>query len=233
MIIGNGMIASEFNLKSENYLNCIIFASGVSDSNETNENEFNREKFLIIKTINENRNLKLIYFSCVLVETIKNDYYNAKLKIEELVKNEASDYIIFRLPQIIGNNGNPSNLANFLWHSINNNLEITIYNDVERALVDVKDLVSVVNYCKDRINRETLNFSGIEKLKVITICNLIGNILNKRPILKIVDGISGDNNWNTKNSNIINEAIIKIDSNGYTNKVLKKYMKNESNCISI
>lgn len=228
MIVGNGMIASEFSLNAENYLDCIIFASGVSNSNETNKNEFNRERELILKTINENSGLKLIYFSCILVETLKNDYYTAKLKNEELIKKEASDYIIFRLPQIIGKHGNPNNLVNYLKYSIVNNLEIIIYDNVERALVDVEDLVNVVSYCKDKITCKTLNFSGIEKLEVIRICNLIGDMVNKQPILKI---IKDNSNWDTKNSDIINEAIIKIDPNGYTDGILKKYIKYEGNSI--
>lgn len=225
------MIASVFNLNSNNYLDYIIFASGVSNSSETNQNEFNREKDLILKTIYENKNLKLIYFSCMLAGIIKNDYYDAKLKNEELIKNETSNYIIFRLPQVIGNQGNSNNLVNFLKYSIINNLEINVYDNVERALIDVEDVVNVVDYCKDKINCEILNFSYIEKLKVITICNLIGNILNKQPILKIIKNIN--NNWNVKNSDIINEAIININSNGYTNEILKKYIKNESNCVSV
>ena len=169
MIVGNGMIASEFSLNSENYLDAIIFASGVSNSNETNENEFNYEKKLLLKTINENRELKLIYFSCMLVEILNNDYYKAKLDIEELIKNEASDYIIFRLPQIIGNNGNPTNLANYIKYSIINDVEIIVYGDAERALVDVEDLVNVVNYCKNKISCETLNFSYVEKFSTADI----------------------------------------------------------------
>ena len=224
MIVGNGMIATEFSLNSETYLDYIIFASGISNSNETDKNKFNHEKELLLKTIKENRNLKLIYFSCVLAETIKNKYYNAKLEIENLIKREASNYIIFRLPQIIGQNGNPSNLANYLKYSILNNLEIIIYDGVERALVDVEDLVMVVNYCKDKISCETLNFSGVEKLKVITICNLIGKTIDKEPILKIVNNI-GDNDWNIKNSDIISEAINNINFNGYTERVIKKYIK--------
>lgn len=230
MIVGNGMIASEFNLHSEDYVDYLIFASGVSNSKEINKNEFDREKKIILEIINKYKRLKLIYFSSILVEISKNKYYTAKLEIEELIKTYAANYIIFRLPQIIGNRGNSNNLVNFLKHSINNDLEIIVYNDVERALIDIEDLVMVVNYCKNKINHEILNFSGIEKLNVIILCNLIGNILNKKPILKITNDVE-NNNWNTKNSDIVNEAIVKINNVEYTNRVLRKYIKNESNNI--
>ncbi|MEJ2498930.1 MAG: hypothetical protein P8Y46_06430 [Sulfurovaceae bacterium] len=50
MIIGNGMLAHEFSdYKDDNDI--IIFASGVSNSGETRESEFEREKELLTKTI--------------------------------------------------------------------------------------------------------------------------------------------------------------------------------------
>ena len=68
-----------------------------------------------------------------------------------------------------------------------------------------------------------MKISGVEKIKVFTLCELIGNLLNKKPILKIVDNIEYDN-WNVRNSNLISDAIIKINSINYTYNVLKKYI---------
>ena len=62
MIVGNGLIASGFLESKEDFSKCVIFASGVSDSKEIKLEEFDRERNLIIKTINENQNEKFIYF---------------------------------------------------------------------------------------------------------------------------------------------------------------------------
>jgi hypothetical protein len=48
-------------------------------------------------------------------------------------------------------------------------------------------------------------------------------LVNKKPILKIVDNIGYDN-WGVENSKIISDAIIKIESINYNYNVLKKYI---------
>jgi nucleoside-diphosphate-sugar epimerase len=223
MIVGEGLIATGFESSKEDYSNYIIFASGVSNSKETSDIEYNREKNLILKTIEEKKDLKIIYFSSILVDITKNKYFENKLDIENIIKHNSNNYIIFRIPQIVGKNGNPKNLINHIKNSILNEDEIVINSNVERSLLDIDDLVSIVDYCKDKTNCETLKISGVEKIKVFTLCELIGNLLNKKPILKIVDNIEYDN-WNVRNSNLISDAIIKINSINYTYNVLKKYI---------
>ena len=86
MIIGNGLISSVFDKNKKDYENYLVFASGVSNSKETNEEQFIREKELVLKCIYENKNLTFLYFSSVLVGITNNDYYNHKLAMEELIK---------------------------------------------------------------------------------------------------------------------------------------------------
>ena len=223
MIVGKGLIASGFHSSKKDYTNYVIFASGVSNSKETNNSEYNREKELLLKIINDNKQLKIIYFSSVLVNKTKNKYYQNKLDIENIIKSNSDNYIIFRIPQVIGNNGNPENLVNYIKNSIISETEITIDKNIERSLLDVDDLVTIVDYCKDKVSCEILTISEVKKIKVFTLCNLIGKILNKKPILKIVDNVEYEN-WSVKNSKIINESIINIDKLTYNEKLLKKYI---------
>lgn len=223
MIIGNGLIASGFQSSNTDYSNYVIFASGVSNSKETSNEEYNREKQMILKTIHENKGMKIIYFSSVLVNISKNDYFKHKLDIENTIKTNSDNYIIFRIPQVVGRNGNPKNLVNYLKNCIINNFEILTNSNIERSLLDVDDLVKIVNYCKDRILCEILTVSGVEKIKVLNMCELIGDILNKKPILKIVDDLEHEN-WSVKNSKIIDESIIDIDKSTYNHNLLKKYI---------
>jgi hypothetical protein len=224
MIVGKGLIATGFECSKEDYSNYIIFASGVSNSKETSDKEYNREKDLIIKTITENKDLKIIYFSSILVENTKNKYFENKLKIEEIIKTNSSNYIIFRIPQIVGNNGNPKNLVNYIKNCILNETEITINSRVERSLLDIDDLVEIVNFCKDKVTCEILKISGIEKIKVFTLCELIGKLVNKNPKLIMDDSIDYDN-WSEENSKLIDESVKNIKSIGYNYNVLKKYIK--------
>jgi nucleoside-diphosphate-sugar epimerase len=224
MIIGKGLIASAFEIMKENYLGYIIFASGVSSSKEINYDEYNREEELIIETIKQNKELKFIYFSSVSVNVDKNKYFEHKLKMENLIKDYTSNYIIFRIPQVVGRNGNPNNLVNHIKNCVLTGNEIITNNYIERALLDVEDLVMIVNHCKNKTISETLNLSGVEKIKVYDLCNLIGELLNKTPIVKIVDNIEY-NNWVIDNSELINEAIINFDKKNYTINTLKKYLQ--------
>jgi nucleoside-diphosphate-sugar epimerase len=223
MIIGNGLIASAFASTKENYSDCIIFASGVSSSKENSDVEYDREKELILKTIKENNGLKFIYFSSISVGVDKHKYFKYKLKVEKFIKSYTSNYIIFRIPQVIGENGNPNNLVNHIKNCILNDNEIITNSYVERAVLDVEDLVKIVNYCKDKTNCETLNLSGIEKTKVYDLCNLIGKLLNKKPIIKLIDDFEY-NNWDVTNSKLIDESIVELKTQNYTLNTLKKYL---------
>lgn len=223
MIVGKGLVASAFEMTKENYLDYIIFASGVSNSKENNDNEYNREKELIIETIKQNKGLKFIYFSSVSVNVDKNKYFEHKLKMENIIKEYTSNYIIFRIPQLVGRNGNPNNLVNYIKNCVLTGDNIITNNYIERALLDVEDLVIIVNYCKDKTIGETLHLSGVEKIKVYDLCNLIGELLNKTPIIKIADNIEY-NNWVIDNSELINEVIISFDKKNYNLNTLKKYL---------
>lgn len=225
MIVGNGLLATSF-ISLDDYKDYLIFASGVSDSNETSSKEFDRERDLLLTCLNENKELKIIYFSSILVGVSDNKYYNHKLEMENIIKNTSNNYIIFRVPQIIGFGGNKNNLIKTITNSIKKDLEITIYKDVDRSLVDVEDIVKVVNYCKDKIVRQTLYFSDIEKMSVTNLCNQIGLYLNKKPILKVKNNPE-IKNWNVNNSEMIDKAIssLSINKNDYTYKIIKKYIK--------
>jgi len=51
MVIGNGSIAKVFKQEFENDDSVIIFASGVSNSNEKNLSEYQRETILLQNTL--------------------------------------------------------------------------------------------------------------------------------------------------------------------------------------
>jgi hypothetical protein len=225
MIVGNGLISSVFDKNKKDYENYLVFSSGVSNSKETNKEQFIREKELVLKCIYENKNLTFLYFSSVLVGITNNDYYNHKLEMEELIKKETDNYIIFRLPQIIGNLGNKNNIVNFLKDSIINGNEIIVRQGVQRALIDIEDLEKIVNYCKDTCNKQTLFLSHIEKKNINELVQIISDKL-KIPAITKMDFEFGDDNWFEDNSTIIRHAIEcqKINSVDYTEKIIKKYI---------
>lgn len=225
MIIGNGLVASVFKKNEKDYKDYLVFASGVSNSNETKKKEFDREKELIIKSILNNKNLTFLYFSSVLVGVTNNEYYNHKLAMEELIKSITDDYVIFRVPQIIGKIGNPNNLVNFFKKAIIDGKTFTVKQRTQRALIDIEDLEKIVNYCKDACDERTLFLSHIEKISPNELVDIISKLLKKEPKIK-KDSEFRDDNWYVENSLTIRHAIEchEINSVGYTEKIIKKYI---------
>lgn len=216
MVIGNGLIANAFS-EFKNIDNIIIFASGVSNSLETNEKEFEREVDLL-KSCDYNK--KLIYFSSVnLFED--RDYFRHKKNMEKTIKSLFNDYLIIRISQLIGNGGNENNLFNYFKNSIINETEITINKNAYRSLIDVDDLVEITKVLA--YYRGTLNFSHIESVTALRLYNLISEKLNKTTKTNIEDGLEG---YLIKNSPQINFAmeVTKLDIIGYTKKIIDKYL---------
>ena len=159
MIIGKGLIAKAFEKYNDND-NVIIFSSGVSNSSETRESEFEREESLLKESLPLNK--KLIYFSTVSVVdgSLKSPYINHKIKMENLISDNHSNYLIFRLPIVIGNNANKITFFNSLKDKINNGEELKVFN-VSRYLIDVDDLSNTLPILIDDEN---------EKNKTLNIC---------------------------------------------------------------
>jgi 6-pyruvoyl-tetrahydropterin synthase len=225
MVIGNGSIAKVFKEEFENDDKVIIFASGVSNSNEKNLSEYQRETILLQNTLTRFPEKKIIYFSSVLSKYVNSDYFNHKELMENLISENSNNFIIIRLPQIISNSGNQNNLINFLVNSIKNNRSLEIQKDVCRALIDVDDLKKVTLEVIQKYNNKILNFVKIESLTVISLCEMIFEILNCNvDIVEVPAKFESPNLENSPEIDTILENL--IDSENYTNKILKKYLIN-------
>src|SRR3990167_5051089 len=106
-IIGNGDIAQALQEVDKDLL---FFASGVSNSQETREDEYEREVVLLM---NQDRSKHLVYFSSLAVFYSETRYTRHKLNIERLIKRFFSSYTIIRLGNITWGT-NPSTLINYL-----------------------------------------------------------------------------------------------------------------------
>lgn len=189
MIIGTGQLAKTF--YDNNIENSLIFASGVSNSNCIDINEFKREEILLLNTLKKNFDKKFIYFSsCVLsVENYeKNAYYNHKKRMEEIIKNNSSNYYIFRIPQLFGNLKTHHTLINFLYISIINEKKFNIYDEAYRYVIEINDVKFLVEkyveYSSPNIIRDLAN---PYKYKVMDIVNIFETLLNKKANYEIVN----------------------------------------------
>jgi len=132
-IIGHGDIASA--LTGIDSLGRIFFASGVSNSSETREIEFKREKDLLIQC---DERKQIIYFSSLCVFYSDTRYAQHKREMERLVKT-FPHYAIVRIGNITWG-VNPNTLINFLRNRVAAGLPLEI-QDAYRYIVDLEEFL--------------------------------------------------------------------------------------------
>lgn len=227
MVVGCGLMASAFIDDYENDNNFIIFGAGVSNSLETDVNEFKREENLLIKTLFENKDKHIVYFSTFTDSSIeKRKYADHKLNMEMLIKNYGIYYTILKLPQVIGYGGNKNALVNFIVNRLKNNEEISVYENTYKSLIDVEDVKAIVDIIlkqwKDKNSCVEIPF--VEKLQAYEIVNLIAKQLNIEPKIKFVDSNINDFPELSLETKIL-LGLLKITPKGYTQRAIKKYVK--------
>lgn len=224
MIVGNGMLAKKF-ISYDLDVNIIIFASGVSNSNEILEEAFEREKKLLLNTLNTLGDKKIIYFStCSVYDTYfkKSKYTEHKLEMEYLIEQMSSNYSIFRLPQVIGES-NKSQLIRFLYEKIKNNQFFDLY-DIERNIIDITDIKIIIDEVlrTDFMKNKIINIANPLNIKVIDLVSLIEKITENRAEYKLVKKL-GQFKINIKDIKEIVENLQIFDDKYLENRIRKYY----------
>ena len=193
MIIGNGLIAQLFT--DHDREDIIFFASGVSNSSETDPAQFIREENLVTKTLLENHGKMFIYFStCSIYDSSKTNslYVLHKLHMEELVKIHAARYLILRVSNAVGHGGNPNLLMNYLIHSVEQNATITVHTKATRNLIDAEDIknITISLLASQSLNR-IVNLAYIQNYSIIEILEIIERFYKKKLNLNLIKAGSG------------------------------------------
>lgn len=169
----------------------LFFASGVSNSNETKLCEFLREKKLLKNTIKKNRDLTFIYFSTYSIhdKSVQNKPYTKhKLSIENFVSKYCANYYIFRLPNLVGKEGNPNTLFNFVVKKVKNKEPFTVWSKATRNLLDVEDCIELIlQVLEKQPKNKTYDVINIENYKVIDIVKKIEKKLNINAAYKVLE----------------------------------------------
>ena len=139
MIIGNGDIASVLIDREDR----LYFASGVSNSQETRESEYQREVDLLLK---QDRSQHIVYFSTLSVFYANTRYTQHKRKMEGLIK-EFPHYTILRLGNITWGS-NPHTLINYIRAKVLNHEPVEI-RDVYRYIIEKEELLHWVGLIPD------------------------------------------------------------------------------------
>jgi nucleoside-diphosphate-sugar epimerase len=171
-IIGDGMIAESF--KNYNFKSVCVFASGVADSTENDILKYKKEYDLLKQVLKKNQNNLIIYFSTLSV--LRYDYTNYvmhKLFIESYIENNSNNFLILRLPNIIGRTKNTKQLVPFMYNSLLNKKVIQIKNGTYRDLIDVEDLPKIVDFLINKKINGKINVTLGNKIKVVDIVNYL------------------------------------------------------------
>lgn len=144
MILGHGDLASVLPDRDD----LLFFASGVSNSREKREAEYEREVMLLIK---QPREAHIVYFSTLAIFYSDTQYTRHKLRMESIVKTWSA-YTIIRIGNITWGN-NPHTLINYLKKHPNAPIR-----DEERYIIDQEELLHWINLIPEW--NEIMNITG-------------------------------------------------------------------------
>jgi nucleoside-diphosphate-sugar epimerase len=224
MVIGQGLLAAAFSAEFSQTSDVIIFASGVSNSQEIDPLAFKREKLLLQEA--KTQPGMLVYFSsCSLYDKSlqKSPYVIHKQKMEALV-NEAPHRIIFRLPQVVGKTSNPKTLTNFLYNKIMTGEHFNIWRYAKRNLVDVEDLALIAGFIinDSRLKNQTLNIAAPTAITLLNLVKIFESVLRKKAVFSLIDEGGEYDIEPEPAASIANSLGINFEDN-YIEKVIKKY----------
>lgn len=187
-VIGNGMIGKS--LGGVNFGRpTLILASGVSDSQETRPEAFEREVSLVNHAIASHPCLHVLYCSTCSVDSgIHTPYTKHKLAMEELVLSKAVTGHIFRLPQVVGRVHNRT-LVSYIVESILRGRVLTVQTRAKRNLLDVLDFARVASLIVRRNIGGGMphNIASSTQVSVLDIVMEIAKILNRPTRIDSVD----------------------------------------------
>lgn len=107
MIIGSGDIAQQLYRVDKPFVT--FFASGVSNSKQEDENEYEREINLLMQ---QPKDQHLVYFSSLCIYYSQTRYAQHKVQVERLIKENFQAYTIVRLGNITWGR-NPNTIINY------------------------------------------------------------------------------------------------------------------------
>jgi nucleoside-diphosphate-sugar epimerase len=224
IVVGSGMLAKAFsNAPIPN--NIVIVAAGVADSQEVNDKMFEREFIMLEALLTNNPDSKFVYFStCSIYQNVLTPYIKHKKLVEEYLVNNTQDYLVCRLPQVVGFTFN-NTIVSYFTKSILNNKELSISKNAERQLIDVKDVARIVyTLIRNAEYKSTsINISNEVRIPVIEIASKIAEIIGAELKYKLIDsGEKYDIPCDNLKAFLTTSDLIYDDD--YSDKILKNYV---------
>jgi nucleoside-diphosphate-sugar epimerase len=225
MITGKGLIAKTF-ISYEHNDSIVIFASGVSNSTETNPFAFQREIDQLNNILLTTDDRLLVYFSTTSINNKsanKSPYIIHKINMETQVLR-LPNFIILRLPQIIGKSSNPFTLTNFLYRKIKLGEEFELWSKAKKDLLDADDLFAIAKRIIDsKFYKNTIiNIGTTNKHSMQYIVSVFEKILSKEAIYLKKD-FGEDFEYDLTYCNKISSELKLSFDEDYLERIIKKY----------
>jgi nucleoside-diphosphate-sugar epimerase len=228
MIVGTGLIGKSLNRIDT--AGITIFASGVSNSRETDAKEFLREKSLIESHLNGQSDYKFVYIStCSVNDPSQSDspYVIHKKLMENLVLSHPGTHIV-RLPNVVGPDGNLNNLVNHFVKSIRSGEALTLQESARRYILGVDELAKLMEAFVSLLphSDRVVDFAPPTSTSVLDLVRHIEDILGIEADISMVPGGSSypiDFSNTAKYSKLSEIEFL----DGYVESVLKKWITNK------
>lgn len=188
-VIGTGLLARAFS-GAKFATDCVVIASGVSNSSERRQSEFEREARLVHRSILENIDQRILYFStCSILQQVGTPYTHHKMEMEALVTKMAPVFHIFRLPQVVGLARNTTLVSHFVAGIIGER-KIQLQRDAYRNLLGVTDVVRLVSHlASGSIGLNSIqHLAAAHSVSVVEILNSISELIGIAPHVELVEG---------------------------------------------
>ena len=230
MVVGDGMMARAFSAYAAD-AGVIIFASGVSDSTETRESAFARERDLLQRTRARHPDELLVYFgTCSVEDPDRRDtpYVRHKLEMESLLRASPGSWLVLRLPLAIGPSHRGNTLANFLHDRIVHGRSFEVWTRATRYPVDVDDAFRVASrLIADRsMWGRTINIA-LRAFPILDFVRILEDITGRKAEYKLVH--RGQHYMlQCPEVAALADALDLDRGEGYLENVLRKYFKDKS-----
>lgn len=189
MIVGDGLLGKAFKAHGD-VDNVLVFASGVSNSKTNDEEQFKREWLLLSRMLKQHVGKKLVYFSSCSIHGSKTNaslYVRHKLEIEAYIKKNVPDYLIVRLPNLVGRSDNPNQLTNFFFNKLISGELIHVDLTSVRYLIDVEDVPPIVDVLlTSTIDRKVFDVAFNNEVSIRTMMNIFEKICHREYNFQVI-----------------------------------------------
>jgi nucleoside-diphosphate-sugar epimerase len=228
-IIGNGMVAQSFRHLLRADLPVVIFASGVSDSQCSDDSQFIRERELLVKSLNELPSgfISVYMGTCSVYDPSleSRPYVLHKSRMEQLVLSRAGGLVI-RLPQLVGTNAPPSTLVRYLVDKLRSGEPVAIWEKAKRSIIDVEHVVKISEVWLSSEHRrgKIMNIANPNQLGLMELVKIIEGVLNVTGNIRLYPIGSAYPIDTDEMLPIARKAKIVFD-NSYVRRTISKYYK--------